>query len=118
MLCVCYCIGQHCRPGSKPRGEICQCRHCRRQCEIFASGVNFSRNNAVCYINESKKLHLDDSPFFGFLSSSSRTQVTTVLSFGDDGATNHHCQHRHGHQLQTAVTWVLDELERNPIKGK
>ena len=23
----------------------------------FASGVNFSRNNAVCYINESKKLH-------------------------------------------------------------
>ena len=24
---------------------------------IFAIGVNFSRNNAVCYINESKKLH-------------------------------------------------------------
>ena len=37
--------------------------------------------------------------YFGFLSSSSRTQVTAVWSFGDDGATNHHCQHRHGHQL-------------------
>ena len=36
----------------------------------------------------------------------------------DDGATNHHCQHRHDHQLQTAVTWVLDELERNPKKWK
>ena len=24
------------------RGEICQCRHCRRQRKIFASGVNFS----------------------------------------------------------------------------
>ena len=37
-----------------------------------------------------------------------------VWSLGDDGASNHHCQHRHGHQLQTAVTWVRDELERNP----
>ena len=27
----------------------------RRQCKIFASGVNFSRNNAVYYINESTK---------------------------------------------------------------
>ena len=25
--------------------------------KFFASGVNFSRNNAVCYINESEKLH-------------------------------------------------------------
>ena len=24
------------------RGEICPCRQCRRQCKIFASGVNFS----------------------------------------------------------------------------
>ena len=24
------------------RGEICHCRHCQRQCKIFASGVNFS----------------------------------------------------------------------------
>ena len=23
------------------RGGICPCRHCRRQCKIFASGVNF-----------------------------------------------------------------------------
>ena len=37
------------------RGEICQCRYCRRQCKIFASGVNFSRNNAIYNINESKK---------------------------------------------------------------
>ena len=41
-----------------------------------------------------------------------------MRSFGDDGATNHHYQHRHGHQLQTVVTWVLDELERNQKKGK
>ena len=40
---------------------------------------------------------------------SSRTQVTTVWSLGDDRATNHHCQKRHCHQLQTVVTWVLDE---------
>ena len=40
-----------------PRGGICHSRHSRRECKIFASGVNFSRNNAVCYINESKKLH-------------------------------------------------------------
>ena len=37
---------------------------------------------------------------------------------GDDSATNQHCQYRHGHQLQTVVTWVLDELERNQKKGK
>ena len=24
------------------RGGICHCRHCRRQCKILASGVNFS----------------------------------------------------------------------------
>ena len=39
------------------RGGICHSRHSRRECKIFASGVNFSRNNVVCYINESKKLH-------------------------------------------------------------
>ena len=39
------------------RDGICHSRHSRRGCKIFASGVNFSRNNAVCYINESKKLH-------------------------------------------------------------
>ena len=39
---------------------------------------------------------------------------------GDDGETNHHCQHRNGHQQQhqTAVAWDVDELERNPKKGK
>ena len=35
------------------RGEIYPCRHCRQQCKIFASGVNFSRNNAIYNINES-----------------------------------------------------------------
>ena len=44
--------------------------------------------------------------------------VTCVRSLGDDGASNHHRQNRHGHQLQTAVTWVLDELERNPKNWK
>ena len=39
------------------RGEICPCHHCRWQCKNFTSGVNFSRNNAVCYMNESKKSH-------------------------------------------------------------
>ena len=39
------------------RDGICHSRHSRQECKIFASGVNFSRNNAVCYINESKKLH-------------------------------------------------------------
>ena len=43
--------------SNKNRGGICHSRHSRRECKIFASGVNFSRNNAVCYINESKKLH-------------------------------------------------------------
>ena len=28
--------------SSTARGGICQCRHCRRQCKIIASGVNFS----------------------------------------------------------------------------
>ena len=40
------------------RDEICQCRHCRQQCNIFASGVNFSRNNAIYNINESTKYFL------------------------------------------------------------
>ena len=31
------------------RDGICHSRHSRRECKIFASGVNFSRNNAVCY---------------------------------------------------------------------
>ena len=39
------------------RDGICHSRHSRRECKIFDSGVNFSRNNAVCYINESKTLH-------------------------------------------------------------
>ena len=33
----------------KVRGDICQCRHYRRQCKIFA------RNNAIYKINESTK---------------------------------------------------------------
>ena len=32
------------------RGGICQCRQCRRQCKIFASGVNFSIfTHFVCF---------------------------------------------------------------------
>ena len=41
-----------------------------------------------------------------------------TLQLEDYGATNHHYQHRHGHQLQTVVTWGLDELERNQKKRK
>ena len=43
--------------NSSSRVGICHSRHSWRECKIFASGVNFSRNNAVSYINESKKLH-------------------------------------------------------------
>ena len=32
----------HAPGGHVNRGGICHCRHCRRQCKIFASGVNFS----------------------------------------------------------------------------
>ena len=33
-----------CQPENikSSRGEICHCRHCRRQCKFFASGVNVS----------------------------------------------------------------------------
>ena len=31
-----------CKSLCHHRGGICQCRQCRRQCKIFASGVNFS----------------------------------------------------------------------------
>ena len=44
----------NCIAGSV-RGKICPCHHCRRQSKIFDSGVNFSRNNAIYNINESKK---------------------------------------------------------------
>ena len=37
------------------RDGICHSRHSRRECKIFASGVNFSRNNAINKRNESKK---------------------------------------------------------------
>ena len=37
------------------RGGICHCRHYRWQCKIFASGVNFSRNDAIYSINEGTK---------------------------------------------------------------
>ena len=28
--------------SAENRGGICPCRHCQRQCKIFARGVNFS----------------------------------------------------------------------------
>ena len=35
---------------NETRGGICQCRYCRRQCKIFASGVNFSIfTNFLCF---------------------------------------------------------------------
>ena len=37
-------------PARHPRGEICHCRQCRRQCKFFASGVNFSIfTHFVCF---------------------------------------------------------------------
>ena len=41
--------------GYHGRGEICPCRHCRRQCKFVASDVYFSRNNAFYNINESTR---------------------------------------------------------------
>ena len=41
---------------------------------------------------------------------------TKIRSLGYDGTTNHHHHHRQSHQLQTALTRVLDELERNKKK--
>ena len=36
------------------RGGICHCRHCRRQCKIFVSGVNFSISLIfLCFYHQS-----------------------------------------------------------------
>ena len=37
------------------KGEICPSRRSRRECKLFASSLNFSRNNAIYNINESTK---------------------------------------------------------------
>ena len=37
------------------KGEICPSRHSRRESKIFATSLNFSRNNAIYNINESTK---------------------------------------------------------------
>ena len=42
----------------EPRGDICHSRHCRRQCKVLASGVNFSRKQHVRSHNQHKKLSL------------------------------------------------------------
>ena len=40
------------------RGEICHCRHCRRQCKYFASGVNFSifTHFFVCFFTKTVEI--------------------------------------------------------------
>ena len=40
---------------SSPRGEICPSRHSRQESKIFASGVNFSEDDAIYNINQDKK---------------------------------------------------------------
>ena len=42
MAAVVYLMVCSALPGFHLRGGICPCRQCRRQCKIFASGVNFS----------------------------------------------------------------------------
>ena len=49
----------NCIAGSV-RGKICPCHHSRRQSKIFASSVNFSRNNAIYNINESTSTFYPD----------------------------------------------------------
>ena len=40
--------GSRCCHYRPDRGEICHCRHCWRQCKMFASGVNFSIFTLFC----------------------------------------------------------------------
>ena len=61
------------------------------------------------------KLYVDDFPFFWFLSSSSRTQVRALWSFGVGELMP---LARLSPKLQTALAWVLDKLERNQKKRK
>ena len=50
------------------RGEICQCRQCRRQCKIFASGVNFPIfTHFLCFFFLLKLLKLDEIDSVKFL---------------------------------------------------
>ena len=56
--------------------------------------------------------------FLGFPSSSSRTQVTAVWSWWPLRCWQWWFVAPSSPKLQTVVTWVLDELERNQKKGK
>ena len=56
---------------STSRGEICHCRHCRRQCQIFASGVNFSIFTHFLFFFLLKLLKLGEIDGVKFLASKS-----------------------------------------------
>ena len=79
---------------------------------LWSNGLIFSRflncSGQLLSYGVSRYIRFGPMIFlFWLVSSSSRNQVTTVWGLGDDGATNHHWKHRHGHQLQTVVTWIL-----------
>ena len=60
------------------RGGICQCRHCRRQYKIFASGVNFSIfTHFLCFFSL-KLLKLGEIDGVKFLTNSMSDNSVTV----------------------------------------
>ena len=73
------------------RGGICQCRHCRRQCKIFDSGVNFSIfTHFLCFFllkllklgeNDGVKFLTWKSGGVNFLSNSMSGQATIGFGF-------------------------------------
>ena len=73
----------------RDRGGICQCRHCRQQCKIFASGVNFSIFTHFCGFSLLKLLKLGeiDGVKFSACKSGGLNFLTNSMS-GDNNPRN------------------------------
>ena len=70
------------------RGEICDCRHCRRQCKIFASGVNFSIfTHFLCFfpLKLLKLGEIDGVKFLTFKSGSVNFWTNSMSDSKDEG---------------------------------
>ena len=66
------------------KGEICHCRHCRRQCIIFASGVNFSVFTHFLFFFLLKLLKLGEIDGVKFLARKSAGVRFWTNSMSDD----------------------------------
>ena len=135
-LCLCLFIGQEnvlklfqwfkdtaeiCCPSPFPtRGEICPSRHCRQQCKIFASGVNFSifihffvflSLLKLGEINSVKMLALKSNSvkFWSNLISVSYIYLPTTLLFQDGKLT-------HDKRLVLGFTKKMGELDILPSR--